>query len=169
MSKTRVSKKVVANVSNQDMESALALYANADAQLAKINAEMDVQFTRIREKNESQIQLLESEKTLNFEIVQTWALENATAFEKRKSKETSHGLIGFRTGTPKLKLLKGFKLADVIGKLKQLLPEYVRMVEEPMKDRLIADRNIDEVVKNLPKVGYEVVQEESFYIDLKKE
>jgi len=41
--------------------------------------------------------------------------------------------------------------------------------EEPAKDLLLADREIPEVAAEFEKCGIEVVQDESFFIDLKKE
>jgi phage host-nuclease inhibitor protein Gam len=81
----------------------------------------------------------------------------------------SETTIGFRTGTPKLKTLKGFTWGAVTNLLKEFLPAYVRTSEEPAKDKLLADRE-DEVVSALfPKVGISVTQDETFYVEPKKE
>ena len=57
----------------------------------------------------------------------------------------------------------------MLDNLKAYLPSYVRTTEEPAKDRLLIDRNTPEVADNLAKVGLCVAQDETFYIDLKKE
>ena len=90
-------------------------------------------------------------------------------FTKRKSLETTHGTIGFRTSTPKLKTLKGFTWASVLNLLKEFLPDYVRTAEEPAKDKLLADREDEEVSALFPKVGIAVVQDETFFVEPKKE
>ncbi len=45
----------------------------------------------------------------------------------------------------------------------------VRTVVEPAKDKLLADRDNEEVQAMLPKVGISVVQDETFYVEPKKE
>jgi len=164
-------KKVIhSGVTNEEMESAFAEYAAADAKLAKINATMDEQFTRIREKYSEEILKLTDTKDLAFEIVQAYAVENReTLFAKKKSVEAAHGIFGFRIGTPKLKTLKGFTWGAVLNLLKEFLPGYVRVIEEPAKDKLLADRELPEVVGNMEKCGIQVVQDEVFFIELKKE
>jgi len=99
-----------------------------------------------------------------------YALENqAELFAKKKSLDTVHGTIGFRTGTPKLKTLKGFTWGAVTNLLKEFLPDYVRTIEEPAKDKLLADRDNTEVSGLFAKVGIAVTQDESFYVEPKKE
>jgi len=56
----------------------------------------------------------------------------------------------------------------VLDRLKQQLPEYVRLNEEPAKDLLLADRNKESVAPFLRELGLQVVQDELFFIDMKK-
>jgi len=166
----REKKVIYSGITSETMEAALAEYAAADARLAKINATMDEQFTRIREKYSDEIQKLTETKDNAFEVVQAFAVENkAELFAKKKSMESAHGVFGFRTGTPKLKTLKGFTWGAALNLLKEFLPGYVRVIEEPAKDKLLADREMPEVQKNMGKCGIEVVQDEVFFIELKKE
>lgn len=166
----RVKKTVLTNISESQMNEALTAYAKADASIVKINADLDVKFTKLRDEKADELAKLETEKSEAFDLVQAFALENKdTQFSKKKSLELSHGVIGFRIGTPKLKNKKGFTWAAVINLLKEFLPGYVRTVDEPAKDKLLADRNDEAVAPLLEKVGVEVVQDESFYIELKKE
>ena len=152
------------------MEQAFADYAKADARQQKITAEMDVAMTKIREKWQDELAKLAEAKDNAFDIMQAYAMENREAlFSKRKSLETTHGTLGFRTGTPKLKTLKGFTWASVLNLLKEFLPGYVRTIEEPAKDKLLADRDDEETAALFPKVGIAVVQDETFYVEPKKE
>ena len=170
MAKTREKKTVYSGVKQEEMETAFADYARADARIQKINATMDIEMTRIREKWQDELTKLGEVKEKSFDILQAYAMENRDElFSKRKSLETTHGTIGFRTGTPKLKTLKGFTWASVLTMLKEFLPGYVRTVEEPAKDKLLADREDEEVAAMLPKVGVAVVQDETFYVEPKKE
>lgn len=164
-------KKIVhTGVTSEQMETAFAEYAAVDARLAKINATMDEQITRIREKYADEVSRLSETKDKNFEIVQAFAMENRDElFSKKKSMDGAHGTFGFRTGTPKLKTRKGFTWAAALNLLKEFLPAYVRTSEEPAKDKLLADREQSEIAENLEKCGIEVVQDETFFIELKKE
>lgn len=170
MAKTREKKVVVSGVTADQMETAFADFARADARIQKINATMDVEMARIREKYQDELAKLQDQKDQAFDVLQTYGMENqAELFSKKKSIETVHGIMGFRTGTPKLKTLKGFTWPSVVNLLKEFLPDYVRTTEEAAKDRLLADREVDEVRELFPKVGITVVQDETFYVEPKKE
>ncbi|MBR6174434.1 MAG: host-nuclease inhibitor Gam family protein [Bacteroidales bacterium] len=170
MAKTREKKTVYTGITSEQMEQAFAEYAKADARQQKINAEMDIQMAKIREKWQDELAKLTETKDNAFDILQAYAMENREElFSKRKSLETTHGIIGFRTGTPTLKTRKGFTWASVLEMLKEFLPNYVRTKEEPAKDKLLADREDEEVAALFPKVGIAVVQEETFFVEPKKE
>jgi len=166
----REKKQVHTSVTAEQMESAFSDYAIADAKLQKINANIDVKMTQIREQYADEIARLSETKEKAFDVMQAFAVENKDElFAKKKSMESVHGTIGFRTGTPKLKTLKGFTWGAVTNLLKEFLPSYVRTTEEPAKDKLLADREVDEVVALFPKVGIAVTQDETFYVEPKKE
>ena len=166
----REKKLIHTGVSTEQMEAAFSEYAIADAKLAKINATIDVQMTQIREKYADEIAKQNEAKEKAFNILQAFALANKDElFAKKKSLESIHGTLGFRTGTPKLKTLKGFTWGAVTNLLKEFLPAYVRTTEEPAKDKILADRDVEEVATLFPKVGIGVTQDETFFVELKKE
>lgn len=170
MAKTREKKVLVANVTRDDFESAFAEYAAADAKFQHTTAKMDMEITRIREKYQEQIAQFQEAKDKAFEVMQVFAIENKEEmFAKKKSIDTVHGIAGFRTGTPKLKTLKGYTWGVVTNLLKEFLPAYVRTSEEPAKDKLLADRDNEEVASQFQRVGIEVVQDETFFVEPKKE
>lgn len=170
MTKTRTTKVLVSgNTTREQAEESFAQYADADAKQQRIQATMDVAITKIREKHSEEIAKLSEVKDAAFEIVQTFATNNRDAFGNKKSMELTHGIIGFRTGTPKLKTRKGFTWSSTLNLLKEFLPTYVRTVEEPAKDRLLADREVPEILQLFPKVGIMVDQDERFFIEPKKE
>ena len=170
MAKTREKKTVYSGVKQEEMELAFADYARADARIQKINATMDIEMTRIREKYQDELGKQSELKDKSFDILQAYAMENREElFSKKKSMETTHGTMGFRTGTPKLKTLKGFTWGAVVNLLKEFLPGYVRTSEEANKEKLLVDRESEEVTALFPKVGITVVQDETFYVEPKKE
>jgi phage host-nuclease inhibitor protein Gam len=170
MAANRTKKVVLTGVTGEKMNQAFADFARADAESVAINARMDEQFTEIREANADRLAELQKTKDGAFEIMQAYAVENRdTLFAKKKSMETAHGVLGFRIGNPKPKTLKGFTWAAVLMLAKALMPEYVRTTEELAKDKLLADRNKKAVADLFPKIGIEVIQDETFFVEPKKE
>jgi len=170
MAKTREKKVVVSGVTREQMEEAFGKFALADAKIQGINAKMDAEITKIRDRNADELARWQEQKDAAFDVLQSFATENrAELFTKKKSMETTHGILGFRTGTPKLKTLKGFTWASVLQLLRKFAPEYVRTTEEVAKDKLLADRDIEEMVEIMPNVGIMVDQDETFFVEPKKE
>lgn len=170
MSKTREKRAVIQGVTREQSEEAFGKYAAADAKVQQITAKMDGEITKIRDKYQEDLSKLTEARKLSGDMLEAYATENKDElFAKKKSMEMTHGKIGFRTGTPKLKTLKGFTWPAVTNILKEILPDYVRTVDEPAKDKLLADRDLDEVAERLSKCGIMVDQDETFFIEPKKE
>lgn len=163
-------KIILSGVTREAMEEAFGRYATADAEMQSINAAMDKEFVAIRERNAERLAELEQQKTESFEVMQVFATEQREVlFSKRRSLETTHGIIGFRTGTPKLKTRRGFTWAAALELVREFLPSYIRTSEEVAKDKLLADRENEQLQPLMQKCGIDVVQEESFYVEPKKE
>ena len=170
MAKTRQTKTLLpSTLTREEAEIAFAAFAEADAKQQRITATMDVQITKIRERYSDELTKLSEEKEKNFEIIQAFAVNNRDAFGNKKSMDLTHGVIGFRTGTPKLKTRKGFTWPSVLNLVKEFLPSYVRTSEEVAKDRLLADREVPEIASQFTKVGILVDQDENFFVEPKKE
>lgn len=166
----RTKKTVVSGINREQAEQAFADFAAADAKVQNLTSKMDIEMTRIREKYADQLAELETKKGEAFDLMQAYAVENKDElFSKKKSVESAHGVFGFRTGTPKLKNLKGFTWAAVTNLCKELLPSYIRITEELNRQKLLDDRGLPKVAKYFPKIGVQVVQEESFFVEPKKE
>lgn len=165
----RKRKVLVQDINREQAEDAFGKYADADAKQQQITAKMDVAITKIRDKYADDLAKLEEIKEKSFEEIQVFAESNIELFEKKKSMEMAHGIIGFRTGTPKLKTRKGFTWSAVNQLLKEFAPDYVRTKEEPAKDKLLADREEPTLKELFPKVGITVVQDEAFFVEPKKE
>lgn len=166
----RTKKTVVSGITREQAEQAFAEFAAADARQQNLTSKMDIEVTRIREKYADQVSDLEAKKSAAFDIMQAYALENKEElFSKKKSVESVHGVFGFRTGTPKLKNMKGFTWAAVTVLVKKLMPDYIRITEEVNKQALLDDRTRKEVAELFPEIGVQVVQEETFYVEPKKE
>jgi phage host-nuclease inhibitor protein Gam len=166
----REKKTIISGVTRVAAEEAFANYAKADAQSAKITAEIELQCAKIREKYQNRLSELDTEKTLAFDTLQSFATENKDdLFCKKKSMDMAHGTIGFRTGTPKLKTLKGFTWQAALQLVREFLPGYIRTTEEITKDKLLADRDGEEMSDKMAHCGITVVQDETFFVEPKKE
>ncbi len=181
---TRKKKVIITGVSREAADEAFATYAKSDAQLQKINADIELQCAKYREKYADKLATLTEERDKAFETLQAFATENqAELFAKKKSLDMAHGTIGFRTGTPKLKTLKGFTWASALNLVKSFLPSYIRQTEEIAKDKLLADREVEVQLgggdpnnrgyrplrEQMVECGIQVVQDEAFYVEPKKE
>lgn len=179
---TRKKKVIITGVSRETADEAFATYAKSDAQIQKINAEIELQCAKFREKYADKLATLSEEMDKAFDTLQAFATENqAELFSKKKSLDMAHGTIGFRTGTPKLKTLKGFTWAAALELVKEFLPDYVRQTWDIAKDKLLADREgtVQEpgnplgpgksMYEQMTKCGIQVVQDEAFYVEPKKE
>ena len=69
----------------------------------------------------------------------------------------------------KVKTLKGFTWASALQLVKEFLPTYLRQTEEIAKDKLLADRDVEDMQPQMAKCGIQVVQDETFYVEPKKE
>lgn len=167
---TRQKKTLIQGITAEQANEAFATYAKADASINKINAEIELQVAKLREKKADELTRLAEEREQAFDTLQAYAVENqAELFAKRKSLDMAHGTIGFRTGTPKLKTFKGFTWASALELVKNFLPDYIRTTEEIAKDKMLADRDEEGMLATMQKCGIGVVQDETFYVDPKKE
>lgn len=178
---TRKKKTIIAGVTREAADEAFATFAKADAQCNKINADIELACAKIREKWADKLTVLQAERDTAFDTLQAFASEHPELFTKKKSLDMAHGVIGFRTGTPKLKTLKGFTWEAAKTLVKKLLPDYIRTTEEIAKDKMLADRDSQLMREGDPlgpgkpmseameECGIQVVQDETFYVEPKKE
>lgn len=165
----REKKKVIVNVTREMAEDAMGAFSDAANSLAKISAEMDAKINAIRDKYQDKITDLNEQKDQQIEVLEVFANETAESWGKKKSFELLHGVIGFRTGTPKIKFDKGFNSKSVTAILADAFPEYVRTVTEMNKEKLIQDREADNFEQICKKAHVQVVQDETFYVESKSE
>ena len=136
----------------------------------KLTADMDAQIQAARQTFEQRLGELGKQVNEKTTVAQAWCEANPEEFGKLKSIEFLHGIVGFRTGTPKLKTLLKWTWVMVLAALKDKGwgKAYVRTKEETDKESLLAAYSQERLNgKQLRKVGVEVVQEEVFYVEPK--
>jgi phage host-nuclease inhibitor protein Gam len=167
--KTRNAKKLITNITVAQFEEAMEKYAEAEQREADINKTIEIEVNEVMDKYEDELSCIARGKNFAFEIVQSYCIANKEQlFNRRRSIGTLHGVAGFRLGTPRLKTLKGSNWNTVLQGLKDKLPCYIRTLEEPAKDLLLADRQSEKVAPLLVELGVQVVQDELFYIETRK-
>jgi phage host-nuclease inhibitor protein Gam len=133
-----------------------AIVTFRDSRLATIMEEENPKIERISEDISAKLLLCEKYAVTHRE----------TLFGKLKSAASALATFGFRTGNPTLKVLnRKWKWNDVVAALKSSGRfDCVRTKEEPDKDALKKLPGAD-----LASVGLRIDQEESFYIEPKRE
>jgi len=167
---TRVSKKVEKNYSQEQFAEAMAAYATASAQGKKLMAGMEKDIVKVRENYAERLNEVADQKVANMEIIETYCLENKQVlFNNTRSMVTLHGTVGFRLGTPMLKLLPKVKWDVVLERLRNTMPEFIRRKEEVDKEGILHSRHDDKVAPRLNEIGVYVDQDERFFLELNEE
>ena len=165
----RTSKTMHLGISREEADKAFAEYAQAEAKYQSLNAKMEAEMMKVREKYNGQLVELDSLMDEKYEIVRQFAIEHRNElFQDKKKVEWTHGAFGFRIGSPKLMTLEGVDWKDVANRCQGYLPEYVRTTSEVAKSKLLADRNKPEVAEKFEMLGVRVVTEDRFFIETKK-
>lgn len=127
--------------SREAAESAMDALALATHRRDKLEAEMNIKLTGIREKYEEELAALaESIKTETARL-REWADADPSLFDKNRSIKLLHGVIGYRLGNWAVKLIRGFKTDRAVALAKTNLgAEYVRTKEELDKELILANR-----------------------------
>lgn len=166
----RIKKTVITGVTKEQVEVAMSEFSQAESKIKKITADKELKIAVIREKSDTAIAELKKKMDDSFEVLQAFATENKESlFSKTKSYKSVHGVFGFRTGNPQVKPMKGFTKASVLSLVKAFLPDYIRVKEEVSDAKLLADRDKEGMEEELKKCGLSVIQEETFYVESKKE
>lgn len=196
MTKQRITKKVVQDVTREHAVEAFAALAVASASNKKINADMELKFAEIREKNQARLEENATVIEESTEILKAFLEQHPEVLGKKRSVELTHGTIGYRLGQPALKTKKGFTWEACTNLIKELLKtkngqQYYRTTEVIDKEKLLADRELpitdvlefaatDPVMQKpeserprfseyFEKWGFNVKQDETFYVEPKVE
>jgi len=166
---TRIKKKVIANVTLEQAQEASQSFANTYTRLDKVQAKMNEEINKVKSKYQDEITELQDSIAEPQEVLEVYANEQKENWGKRKSFELLHTVIGYRTGMPKVTKAKGFSWEAVTELASKHFPGLVRTKIELDKDSVIVlskEDSFDEIKKTC---FIDVVQEESFFVEAKKE
>lgn len=159
----------IREIATSQVEEVFGQYAHAHAEHKEITAQMEQEITQVRERYAARLEKQKGVMDERYAELQLWAETNDDKFEKRRSLPFAHGKLGFRTGTPKAKTRRGFTWAAALKLIKEFIPEYIVVKEQPNKERLIQDREQLDKKGLLEKVGVDVVQDVTFFVEVKEE
>jgi len=167
----RVSKKIIANVSNEDAQNAAKEFTSAtnlktDLE-TKMNTEMDAVKENYSKQIEDQAQIIQ-EKT---KVLQAYANEQKGSWGKKKSCEFLWAIIGFRTGNKEVVKPKNITWDDIVKLMKEkvVFSGFIRKKEEVNKEAILNEKN--EAVLNQLKEDCQlkIKQAETFFVTPKIE
>jgi phage host-nuclease inhibitor protein Gam len=155
----------------EDVDQALLKIGKALTYVQKEEAEMNRKLQEVRNKYESNT----SEKIIEIasaEIdIESWCELNKNQFETVRSKELTHGTVGFRITPSKVSTLnRKYTWATVLELMKKFkwAAKFIRTKEEPDKELLLKSISAGEVddVK-LAAIGLKVNKQDKFGYDIK--
>lgn len=166
MTKTRIRRETGPVLkTREDIERCVGEIARLTIERDLLLSALDEELQKVRTAHEAR--LTEASADLDAEVLlaQQWAEGNPQEFADRRSIEMTHGVLGFRTGQPRLKTLKGWTWDRVKERLASAMPEFIRTKQEVDKEALLANRS----TLDLKALGVQSVQDETFFVDPKRE
>ena len=172
----RKSKTISTTITGRDdLERRVGDYAEATARIAEVEAQMNLEISKIREKFEGRVSDLKDAADAVFDDLNAYASLHPEIFSAgRKSIDLLHGTIGFRTGQPRLSMPRG-KTDDELCSSMLALPTvacFVRRTNVVDKSAVIGAISADQPNDRkavLESIGFRVTQAERFYVDPKYE
>lgn len=154
-----------------DADQTLLKIADAEQYLQKAEAEMNEQIQKIRDEYERTTFATRAQQELLIAGLEKYCISNKIDFEKTRSKELVHGIVGFRNAPPKVSLLnRKYKFDTVIELLKKVRwgKDFIRQKEDLNKEQVLASYSAKEIDDStLAKVGLKIDQNENFFHEIR--
>ncbi len=163
----KAEKKLAAGMSREQVEEVVREMCLARARLDEQQARLNEELARVRTHYEQALSELGQRYEALEEQAHVWADGHPEEFVAKRALAMVHGTLGYRTGMPQLKTVKGVTWDKALALLKANLPHYVRVREEPDKEALLADREV--LGDDLRTLGLRVEQAERFFVEVNRE
>ena len=164
MPTARIKKALLTLTTRADVERSVSIIRSLKISERKIKADRDAAVKKIDEGCGPHLDRIAAEIAQHVGSCQAWAEAHPEEFAKRKSIEFAHGLVGFRTGTPKLALLgRAWTWDKCLEKVRELLPAFIRDTPTIDKEAILGQR--EELEWAIKQCGMKVTQDESFYVE----
>lgn len=170
MAKSRKKKVVITEkIGRLEAEEIFAEYADLDNRMDSLTAAIDREMIALRDKHQPKISDLQDKRQLAFLKLEHFAETHPEYFTKRKTMRFIHGKLGFRTGMPQLKTQPGVTWKTVLKSLEKGFPKFVKKNPSVDKEQLLIKRKDNKVKLLFAAVGIVVVQDNTFFVEPKKE
>ena len=165
----RTKKKIVTPPAKSELTDIMKQFAEASSHIKALEAEEELQMLELRKAFEEKSRSLIEQRQTAIEKLEAFGLQNRDElFSQKRSLELMHGVIGFRTGTPKVSKPRALTWNKVIEALSEKQSAFLRTKLEVDKDKILAHRMDEDLMTELNEIGIQVVQEETFFITLKE-
>lgn len=166
MTKQRIKVKLPVITDRNMAEQVMNEIALAETNKRKIAAKLDAEILKLKEQVAPLIEGCNNSITSRADMLKAWAEAHPEEFSRGKKSITFlSGVLGFRTGTPKLALLsRAWNWEKVLEAVKRLteFSIFVRVKEEVDKEKILTQYPVG---TELTAIGVKVVQDESFFIE----
>lgn len=153
-----------------DVADALVELGKRETVIAKKEADMNKKLQEVKDKFMGETLTERTEADFIKQKVEEFCLVNKAEFQKVRSKDFAHGVIGYRNNPPKVTMLnRKYNIKTVLELLKRIFKgDYIRSKEEIDKEAILASYSTGEVNDaKLASVGLKIDQDETFFIDIK--
>lgn len=156
-----------------DVDKALLVIGKVSVAIQEAEGKLNAAMQKLREKYDSETREIVSEKEQLEHGIEQFCIANKQDFEQGRTKELTHGYIGFRVTPPSVGLLNrkyNWKtVMELLRKMKWGI-NFIRVKEEPDKEAIltaVAEKSLDDA--KLASVGIKVDQSDKFNYDIKWE
>jgi len=161
--------KTTAIKTHEELEETMGEYARHAIVRGQLVLAMEERINMIRKDYEGRLADCDALLETLFADMEAWAALNPGVFASKKSIDLVHGTLGYRTGMPALKPIKGCKWEHILDMLKcRGMHDYVRTIYEVDKAKLLADRE-SIGPERLQALGVRVDQAERFFVEPRQE
>lgn len=144
-------------------QKAAKTYADSKLELMQVEAEINQAIAEIKGKHAKNIEKLQTRMEESQAALQSYAEGNREElFVDTKTLQLGAVKLIFKTNPPKLAFRKGWNEDKALPKVKELLPDYIKIKETIDKAGL---KKVDDP-KVLKSCGLEIIQEEVFKVEL---
>jgi phage host-nuclease inhibitor protein Gam len=167
----RTKKKATVLINKEELPEQMRKFAFATSRIKAIEAEIEIEKQSLVKKYGAKLLVLNQDRDDAVDALQAFAEHHRDElFTTKKSMDLSHGIIGFRKGTPKVdKDKKAKSWEEIIAEVKLIDEIFIRKSEEVDKEQIIAHRDDDEVMEKFEAIGIRVKQDDNFFVEAKVE
>jgi len=149
----------------EEVEIVLLNICMATSRMSELTALMDQRLAAVRAEYADGLTGLDNFIKAQMAEAKSWADRNPQEFAGKASISMAHGIVGYRTGMPTLKLLSKHTWKQALEYLEENYPQYVRVDPSVNKEQIIADRAILAKKDEIKTMGLKINQERRFFVE----